>query len=103
MLTTFPADGDVERFAATLIEERMAACVNILPPMRSIYRWQGKLEKADERQVLIKTSARRLRDLKKRLKTLHPYEVPELLIFRSEGGDPDYLMWVAQSTQAVKP
>jgi periplasmic divalent cation tolerance protein len=97
VLTTFPADGDVERFAATLIEERLAACVNILPPMRSVYRWKGAVEKADERQLIIKTSATRLRALKKRLPALHPYEVPELLIVVADGGGRDYLSWLSAS------
>jgi periplasmic divalent cation tolerance protein len=99
VLTTFPADGDAEKFAATLVEERLAACVNILPPMRSIYRWQGKMEKADERQLLIKTTLRRLRDVKKRLKELHPYDVPEVLGVLLDAADKDYLSWLSDSTR----
>ena len=99
VLTTFPADGDAEKLAATLVEERLAACVNILPPMRSIYRWQGNMEKADERQLLIKTTRRRLRDVKKRLKELHPYDVPEVLGVFIDASDRDYLSWLAESTR----
>ena len=99
VLTTFPADGDAEKFAATLVEERLAACVNILPPMRSIYRWQGTMEKADERQLLIKTTLRRLRDVKKRLKELHPYDVPEVLGVLIDATDKDYLSWLSDSTR----
>jgi periplasmic divalent cation tolerance protein len=98
VLTTFPADGNVEQFASTLVEERLAACVNILPAMQSVYRWKGAVEKAGERQLIIKTTARRLRELKKRLPALHPYEVPELLIVLADSGGRDYLSWLSAST-----
>ena len=98
VLTTFPADGDAEKLGRTLVEERLAACVNILPPMQSIYRWQGKVERADERQLLIKTNYRRLRDLEKRIKELHPYEVPEFLAVYVEGTSKEYMSWLLDST-----
>ena len=97
VLTTFPADGDAEQLAATLVEERLAACVNILPPMRSVYRWQGKVERADERQLLIKTGLGRLRALEKRVKQLHPYEVPEFLAVMIDKTAKDYLAWLSDS------
>ena len=97
VLTTFPADGDAETFAATLVEERLAACVNVLPPMRSIYRWQGAVERADERQLVIKTTGHRLRELEARIKALHPYEVPEFLVVSVLKGSPDYLSWLADN------
>ena len=99
VLTTFPADGDAEKLAATLVEERLAACVNILPPMRSIYRWQGKVERADERQLLIKTGPGRLRALEKRVKELHPYDVPEFLAVTIDKTAKDYLSWLSDSTR----
>ena len=99
VLTTFPADGDAEKLAATLVEERLAACVNILPPMRSIYRWQGKVERADERQLLIKTGLGRLRALEKRVRELHPYDVPEFLAVLIDKTDKDYLSWLSHSTR----
>ena len=98
VLTTFPADGDAETLAATLVEERLAACVNILPPMRSVYRWQGRVEKADERQLVIKTSIGRMRALEKRVKELHPYDVPEFLALMIDKTAKDYLSWVVEST-----
>ena len=98
VLTTFPADGDAEKLAATLVEERLAACVNILPPMRSVYRWQGKVERANERQLLIKTGLGRLRALEKRVKQLHPYEVPEFLAVMIDKTAKDYLSWVIDSS-----
>jgi len=99
VLTTFPADGDVETFATALVEERLAACVNILPPMKSIYRWQGAVERADERQVVIKTTLRQLGSLEARIKALHPYDIPEFLAVSVVKGSPDYLSWLSDSTK----
>lgn len=98
VLTTFPADGDVDRLATALIDEKLAACVNVLPPMQSIYRWKGAVERADERQVFIKTQTDRVHALEVRLKALHPYEVPEFLVISVLDGNRDYLSWIADST-----
>jgi periplasmic divalent cation tolerance protein len=98
VLTTFPADGDVEGFAATLIQERLAACVNVLPGVRSIYTWQGKIERADERQLLIKTRTDVVHKLESRLKELHRYEIPEFLVLPVLDGSREYLAWIAEST-----
>ena len=97
VLTTFPADGDISAFARTLVEERLAACVNVLPPMDSIYRWQGAVEQASERQIIMKTTAARAEDLKKRIVALHPYEVPEILILSVSDGARGYLNWITDS------
>ena len=99
VLTTFPVDGDAEKLATTLVEERLAACVNILPPMRSVYRWQGRVENADERQLVMKTSLGRLKALEKRVKELHPYDVPEFLALMVDKTGKDYLSWVVDSTR----
>ena len=99
ILTTFPVDRDVEQFAKTLVEERLAACVNILPPMRSIYRWKGAIEDAEERQLLIKTNTDRAHDLETRIKALHPYDVPEFLVISVLDGSRDYLSWVSENTR----
>src|SRR3712207_1081566 len=101
VLTTFPADGDVETFASTLIQERLAACVNVLPNVRSIYIWQGKVERADERQLLIKTQTDRLHELETRLKALHRYEIPEFVVLPVLDGSREYLAWLAQSTNPL--
>ena len=98
-LTTLSADHDVDALARTLIGERLAACVNILPTMRSIYAWQGAIESADERQLVIKTSGDRLRELEARLRELHPYEVPEFLVLPIIKGSPDYLAWLQTNTE----
>ena len=98
VLTTFPIDKDAEAFAATLVEERLAACVNILPAMKSIYSWKGVVERSDERQLLIKTTSNRLRELETRLQGLHPYEVPEFVVVPIVEGSPHYLSWLTEST-----
>ena len=98
VLTTFPATGDVEAFASTLVQERLAACVNVLPNVRSIYTWEGKIERADERQLLIKTRTDRVHDLETRLKALHRYEIPEFLVIPVMDGSREYLAWIAAAT-----
>jgi periplasmic divalent cation tolerance protein len=97
-LTTLPADGNVEQLAERLVEERLAACVSILPPMRSVYRWQGAIERADERQLLIKTTTARLTELEARLRQLHSYDVPEFIVVPIAQGSADYLSWLSAST-----
>ena len=99
VLTTFPADGDSEALARALVTERLAACVNVLPPMLSIYMWKGAVEDASERQLVIKTTAARVAELQARLRALHPYDVPEFLVLPIAEGSHDYLSWVSDSTR----
>lgn len=99
VLTTLPADVDAESLARALVDERLAACVNILPPMQSIYRWQGAVEQASERQLLIKTGVARVKELKARVMSLHPYDVPEFVLLLSDGGSDEYLSWIKASTE----
>jgi periplasmic divalent cation tolerance protein len=99
VLTTIPAAGDADSFARTLVEEHLAACVNVLPAMKSTYRWKGAVETADERQVIIKTKAASVAALSKRLVELHPYDVPEFLVIDIEAGSPAYLSWLAESVR----
>lgn len=98
VLTTFPANGDAEAFATTLVQERLAACVNVLPAMRSVYTWEGKIERADERQLLIKTRTDVVHQLERRLSELHRYEIPEFLVLPVLDGSREYLAWIAAST-----
>ena len=98
VLTTLGADADAAAIARTLIDERLAACVNILPPMASVYRWQGKVEQDREQQMVIKTASHRVADLQTRLRQLHPYELPEFLVLDATGSDA-YLAWVAESAR----
>ena len=82
------------RIAHSLVEERFAACVNILPQMRSVYRWQGLVEDAQETLLVIKTSSDRLPELRERVSQLHSYEVPEILAVEVADGAPAYLAWL---------
>jgi periplasmic divalent cation tolerance protein len=98
VLTTLGADADAATIARTLIDERLAACVNILPPMTSIYRWQGKVEQDREQQLVIKTAQDRIGALQTRLRELHPYELPEFLVLDATGSEA-YLNWVGESAR----
>jgi periplasmic divalent cation tolerance protein len=95
VLSTFPADQDPSSLARTLVDERLAACVNVLPPMQSVYRWKGKVEQAGEHQLIIKTTREQLETLERRLTELHPYDVPEILVLTVAGGSEAYLKWLA--------
>jgi periplasmic divalent cation tolerance protein len=99
VLTTLPVDADGPGFARSLVEERLAACVNLLAPMESVYRWEGNIEQETERQVVIKTSRDRVAMLWDRIRELHPYDVPEFLVLPIIDGNDAYLRWVADSTQ----
>ena len=96
--TTLPADGDAEALGRTLVTERLAACVQVLASVRSVYRWQGAVETAAEQVLHIKTTARRLDGLRRRLNELHPYDLPEFVVLPITGGDPAYLAWLVEST-----
>jgi len=98
VLTTLPADGEPEKLASQLVEERLAACVNILPAMRSVYRWKNAIERADERQLVIKTRRAKVTALEARLRKLHPYDVPEFVVLAIDSGSADYLSWLVDST-----
>lgn len=98
VLTTLPADSDAVAFGRTLVEGRFAACVNLLPPMRSLYRWEGQVEQDTEQQVIVKTSRERVAALWDRIRELHPYEVPEFVVLPITDGSDAYLRWLGEST-----
>jgi periplasmic divalent cation tolerance protein len=98
VLTTIPADADGEAFGRALVDERLAACVNLLPVMDSVYRWEGRVEHESERQVVIKTARERVVALWDRVRELHPYEVPEFVVIPIIDGNDAYLRWVGEST-----
>ena len=100
VFTNLPDAESARALATTLVEQRVAACVNVLAPCQSIYRWEGKLEEAEEITLLIKTSAARYAALEEAIRAYHPYELPEIVAVRVEKGLPDYLAWVAASTAA---
>ena len=98
VLTTLPADAETAEFARTLVEERLAACVNVLPAMDSMYRWEGVVEQESERQIVIKTARERIVALWDRVRELHPYDVPEFVVIPIVDGNDAYLRWIAEST-----
>jgi periplasmic divalent cation tolerance protein len=98
VLTTVADAAQAERIARALVEERLAACVTTLGAARSVYRWQGEVEAADELPLLIKTTAERWPELRERLRALHPYEVPEMIVLPVADGLPAYLDWLRAST-----
>jgi periplasmic divalent cation tolerance protein len=97
ILTTVPDDERAEILARTLVEERLAACVNLYPPMVSVYRWKGTVERDVERQIVIKTTRERIHDLEARVRALHAYELPEFIVLPIESGSDAYLGWLKDS------
>jgi periplasmic divalent cation tolerance protein len=99
VLTTLGGDADAPALARTLVDERLAACVNVLPAMTSIYRWKGSVEQDREQQLIIKTTARNLAALEVRLRELHTYELPEFIVLDAAASEA-YGTWVGESTRA---
>ena|SRR5690242_6859458 len=95
VLSTLPDLTTARRIARQLVEEKHAACANVLPAIESIYWWQGKVENGEETLVLFKTTADRYERFESRLRQLHPYEIPEIMAVPVERGLPNYLQWVA--------
>ena len=91
---TCPVGPVAETLATTLVEEQLAACVNLVPGVTSIYRWQGKLETSHETVLIIKTRQEVYGKLEQRIKALHPYELPEIVLVKVEAGLPGYLAWI---------
>ena len=100
VLTTMPDDDRADALARTLVEERLAACVNVHGPMRSTYRWKGQIECDGERQVVIKTTKEQLAKLEARLRALHPYELPEFATIAADASDA-YGKWVEVETEPL--
>jgi periplasmic divalent cation tolerance protein len=98
VLMTAPAADVAERIVRALVEERLAACGNIVPGMTSIYWWQGEIQHESEVFVMLKTTAPRLSALLQRAVELHPYDVPELLVLDVQRGYEPYLRWLEEST-----
>jgi periplasmic divalent cation tolerance protein len=100
VLTNLPDRAAAERLADALIERRVAACVNILAPCRSVYRWQGKVQHDEEHPLLIKTSSERYPALEAAIRDGHPYELPEIIAVSIGQGLPAYLAWIQSETAA---
>ena len=96
-LSTFPDVEMANGIARTLVEEKFAACANIIPAVHSIYRWKGKVEAGGEVIVFFKTTRDRQKAFQGKLRSLHPYELPEIIYIKIDKGSPDYLDWVAEN------
>lgn len=99
VLSNLPDRDAAEKLARHLVEQRLAACVNILAPCRSVYRWQGQVEAADEIPVMIKTSVARYAELEAAIRAQHPYEVPEIIAVPVVQGLESYVQWVRAQTE----
>lgn len=98
VLTNTPDTATAEKLSRLLLERRLAACVNILPAVRSLYHWQGQLEEANEVMLQIKTTQNNYVELEAAIKAEHPYDVPEIIVIPIVDGLPAYLDWIKQET-----
>jgi periplasmic divalent cation tolerance protein len=99
VLTNLPDSDSAFKLARELVQLRLAACVNVLAPATSFYRWEGKAEQATEMPVLIKTTQARYAELESAIRRLHPYELPEIIAWPIDRGLPEYLQWVEQGSR----
>lgn len=99
VFTTLPDRASADKLAAALVARRVAACVTILAPCRSVYRWEGAVQSEEEIPVLVKSTADRYEALQAAIRANHPYELPEIIAVPVERGLPGYLDWVAQETR----
>jgi periplasmic divalent cation tolerance protein len=97
VLTTAGSEDEAREIAHALVERRLAACVNIVPRIHSVYRWQEKVESAEEFLMIIKTTRDREEQVKSAIKELHSYELPECIVIGIDGGSEQYLRWLADS------
>jgi periplasmic divalent cation tolerance protein len=101
VLVTCPSLALARKIARAVVEQRLAACVNVVgSPVESFYTWKGKLESAREQLLLIKTTAQRLSALEREVQRLHPYDLPEFIAFPITEGSPEYLAWLSETTAA---
>ena len=103
VLCTCPDHASARSLATRLVEARLAACVNLIPGVESIYRWQGAVERASEVLLLIKTQAHRLEALQAHILAQHPYELPEILVVQADSGLDRYLRWIESETAPHRP
>jgi periplasmic divalent cation tolerance protein len=103
VVTNLPDRASAEKLAALLIEQRLAACVNLLAPCGSVYRWRGEIQRDEEHPLLIKTAHDRYAELEASIRANHPYELPEIIAVSIVQGLPAYLQWVESETRASAP
>lgn len=96
-ISTFPDTETAGRIAQALVQEKLAACANLIPAVQSIYHWKEKIETAGEVMVFFKTTEDRVAAFEEKLRSLHPYDVPELICIKIDSGSRDYLRWVSDN------
>jgi periplasmic divalent cation tolerance protein len=99
VLTTVGSLEEARKIARSLVERRLAACVNVVPQIESIYRWQGKIERAEEWMLVVKTTAQRFESVRAAISELHSYELPECICLSIEDGSAAYLEWIGKSVE----
>jgi periplasmic divalent cation tolerance protein len=99
VLTTAGSESEARKIAHALVEPRLAACVNIIPRIHSVYRWEGKVEEAEEYLLLIKTTKAREEEVRAAIRELHSYELPECIAIPIESGSMEYLKWLSESVE----
>ena len=99
VISTAGSREEASRIASALVEDRLAACVNIAGPIESVYRWQGKVERSHEFLMLVKTTSQQSEAVAKRIRELHSYELPEVIEVSVDGGSGEYLKWIADSVR----
>jgi len=97
VLTNCGSESEAEKIANFLVEHRLAACVNMVPRIKSVYRWQGKVESAEEWLLLAKTTVIQVEAVCDAIRELHSYELPEIIVIAVEGGSAEYLNWIEDS------
>jgi len=99
VLTTCGSQEEADKIAQHLVESRLAACVNVIPRIKSIYRWRGKIESAQEWLLLVKTTADKFAQVRDAIRTLHSYELPECIALAIEDGNAEYLAWITDTVK----
>jgi periplasmic divalent cation tolerance protein len=99
VLTTVGSEEEARKIAGALVERQLAACANIVPGITSIYRWQGKVEEADEWLLIVKTTAEAFNKVREAITELHSYDLPECICIGIEDGSAAYLNWIAESVE----
>jgi periplasmic divalent cation tolerance protein len=97
VVTTAGSEAEAQKIAKQVVERRLAACVNIVPRIQSVYRWEGKVETAEEFLLIIKTTRARDADVQAAIRELHSYDLPECIVISMEGGSSEYLKWIEES------
>src|SRR5436305_13641875 len=97
VLSTAGSSDEAHKIAQAAVERRLAACVNIVPQIQSVYRWEGRVESAEEYLLLIKTTKGHVAEIQSTIEELHSYELPECLVISVEGGSAEYLKWIDDS------